>query len=92
MYFIPLIVILVLALAILFSPILAAILAVLFLIGLGAYKFFGPGVDPEHAPPPQTSTGPANAPDAAPGSSADENAGPWGETWPEQRQSEEPST
>lgn len=50
MYVIPLFVILLICLAIFFSPILAVILFVLFLIGLGGYKFLGPGTDPEHAP------------------------------------------
>jgi hypothetical protein len=50
MYFIALIVILLIALAIFFSPIFAVILMVVFLLGLGLYKFLGPGTEPEHAP------------------------------------------
>lgn len=51
MYVIPLIVIILIALTIFFSPILAVALLVLALIALGAYKFFGPGTEPEHGPP-----------------------------------------
>jgi hypothetical protein len=85
MYLIPFLVILVIALAIFFSPILAVILMFVFLLGLGAFKFLGRGVDPEHAPPPKQSTPPAEAPGAATSSSEDpdEETGPWGETWPE---------
>src|SRR3954453_7976138 len=87
MYVIPFLVILVIALAIFFSPILAVILMVLFLLGLGVYKFLGPGTAPEHAPPPNETMPPAHAPGAATASSApDEDSGPWGETWPEQRE------
>ena len=89
MYLIPFLVILLIALAIFFSPILAVILMVAFLLGLGAFKFLGRGVDPEHAPPPKESTPPAHAPGArttASGDSEEEDAGPWGETRPEQRE------
>lgn len=51
MYVIPLIVIVLIALAIFFSPILAVILLALALVGLGIFKFFGPGTEPEHGPP-----------------------------------------
>jgi hypothetical protein len=87
MYLIPFLAILVIALAIFFSPILAVILMVFFLLGLGAYKFLGSGTDPEHAPPPKETTPPAHAPGAATATSgSDEDAGPWGETWPEKRE------
>ncbi|HEY2335311.1 MAG TPA: hypothetical protein VGH58_09935 [Solirubrobacterales bacterium] len=93
MYFIPLIAILLIALAIFFSPIFAVIIFIFFLIGLGAYKFLGRGAEPEHAPPPKETTPPANTPGAATTAtgSSDEDSGLWGETWPEQRQGEEPS-
>jgi hypothetical protein len=88
MYLIPFLVILLIALAIFFSPILAVILMVVFLLGLGAFKFLGRGVDPEQAPPPKESTPPAHTPGASTTASGseDEDAGPWGETWPEQRE------
>jgi hypothetical protein len=86
MYILPLIVILLIALMIFFSPILAVIIFALFLIGLGAYKFLGPGTDDEHAPP-QESTPPANAPGAAATMHSEEDSGLWGEKWPEQESS-----
>jgi hypothetical protein len=93
MYFIPLIVIFLIALAIFLSPILALIIVVLFLLGLGAYKFLGHGTDPEQAPPPQESRPAANGSGTATaaGHSSEEDTGMWGETWPEQRQSKGPS-
>ncbi|HXS33875.1 MAG TPA: hypothetical protein VN758_08910 [Solirubrobacterales bacterium] len=80
MYFISLIVILLIALAIFFSPIFAVILMVVFLLGLGAYKFFGPGTEPEHAP---VSAAPAGG---VPVTSKREAAerGMWGEKQPEE--------
>jgi hypothetical protein len=85
MYILPLVVMLLICLAIFFSPIFAVILFVLFVVGLGFYKFLGRGTDPEHAPP--------NAPGAATvtSSSEEEDTGASGETWPEQSQSEKPS-
>jgi hypothetical protein len=94
MYIIPLIVIVLIALAILLSPIFALIIMVLFLLGLGAFKFLGPGTEPENAPRSPQSTPPANAPGAkmtAKPSAEDEKTGLWGETWPEQREGEERS-
>lgn len=49
-YLLPLFLIVLVALAIFSSPILAVILFAVFLIGLGLYKFLGPGTDPENAP------------------------------------------
>lgn len=46
-YLLPLLLIVVVALAIFTGPLLAVIIFVLFLIGLGLYKFFGPGTDPK---------------------------------------------
>jgi hypothetical protein len=88
MYILPLILIVLIALTIFFSPILAVIVFVIFLIGLGLYKFLGRGTDPEHAPPSERSTPPANGPGAATTAtgSSEEGTGPWGETWPEQRE------
>jgi hypothetical protein len=94
MYILPFLVILVICLAIFLSPILAVIVFVLFLIGLGAYKFFGQGTDSEHGSPPAEATPPAHAPGAArtvEGSSEEEDTGIWGERWPEQRSGEEAS-
>jgi len=93
MYLVPLAAILLISMAIFFSPIFAVVLFVIFLIGLGLYKFLGPGTDPEHAPPPKESTPPANGPRTAgaAASSEEEDTGLWGETWPEQRQGEQTS-
>jgi hypothetical protein len=78
-YLLPVLLIVLIALAIFTGPIIAVIIFVLFLIALGAYKFLGRGTDPEHAPP-------ANGPDTAGTAteSSEEDTGPWGETWPEQ--------
>lgn len=84
MYIIPLIVILVIALAIFISPIFAVVLAILFLIGLGVFKFLGRGIEPEHATPPNQAAAPSEARTTATGDPGEgEKAGPWGETWPE---------
>lgn len=93
MYVVPILVLILLAFAIFFSPILAIVLLVVFLIGLGIYKFFGPGTEPEAAPPASEVSPPANAPGARSTASVDneEKGGMWGETWPEERSDEEPS-
>lgn len=79
MYLIPLLVILLLALGILFGPIAAVAVLVLFLIGLGVYKFLGPGTEPEHKP-----TGEAAAAGERRTSSREEiEGGMWGEKRPE---------
>jgi hypothetical protein len=80
-YVIPLILILMIALAIFFSPLFALIIAALFLIGLGIYKFLGRGTEPESAPPHSHAERTAD----------EEETGPWGEQWPEQRSGQEPS-
>jgi hypothetical protein len=83
MYVIPLIFIVLIALAIFFSPILAVILLVVALLGIGALKYFGRGVvDPEHAPPPAAAQRPGRHLTVGPGE--DEKTGAWGETWPEE--------
>jgi hypothetical protein len=94
MYILPLIVILLISLAIFLSPILAVIIFFLFLIGLGAYKFLGPGTEPEHASAPQEAGPPGHAPGERATSSPsaeEEKTGLWGETWPEERTGEKPS-
>lgn len=84
MYVIPLIVILLIALAIFFSPILAVIILAVALVGLGLFKFLGPGVDPEHAPADQ---GPAAGTHVTSGrEEMESDRGIWGEEWPEQRE------
>lgn len=91
MYILPLIVILLIALAIFFSPILAVIILALFLVGLGLFKFFGPGTDPEHA---RVDQGPATGSPVTSGrEEVESDTGLWGEEWPEQRQDQrqEPS-
>jgi hypothetical protein len=93
MYVIPLLIILLIALAIFFSPILAVVLLVVALIGIGVLKFLGGGaVDAEHAAPPADASSPPQAPGraAVPTDTADEerSGGLWGEEWPEQRSSE----
>jgi hypothetical protein len=91
MYILPLIAILLIGLAIFFSPIFAVVLFLLFLVGLGALKFLGRGTAPEHAPPPQENM-PPNAPGGArTNESSEEHTGLWGETWPEQRQGHDAS-
>jgi hypothetical protein len=92
-YIVPLVTIVVIALAIFLSPIFAVVILVLFLLGLGAFKYLGPGTEPEHGPPLAEPTPPANAPAsrAAGHSAEDEKTGLWGETWPEERKGEEPS-
>jgi hypothetical protein len=81
MYFLGLIVILLIALAIFFSPIFAVILMVLFLIGLGLYKFLGPGTEPEHRP---ASEAPAGGGPVMDKHEAAER-GMWGEKRPEEQ-------
>ncbi len=87
-YLLPLLLIVLVALAIFAPPLLAVVVFVGLLAGLGAYKFLGRGTDPEHAPPPKESTPPANGPAAAStaADSSDEDTGMWGETWPEQHE------
>jgi hypothetical protein len=81
MYFIALIVILLIALAIFFSPIFAVILMVVFLLGLGLYKFFGPGTKPEHAPLSEVPA--AGAPIASKREATER--GMWGEKRPDEQ-------
>ena len=86
MYVLPLLVILLICLAIFFSPILAVVFAIVFMAGLGVYKFLGPGTEPEHASPTNRQTAADNSRvGAGTGESNedDEETGPWGETWPE---------
>lgn len=80
MYLIPLILLLLLAVGILFGPILAVIVLVVFLVGLGIYKFFGPGTEPEHKPTGQATA--AGEPQAS--RREDIEGGVWGEKRPEQ--------
>jgi hypothetical protein len=90
MYIVPLIFILAIALAIFVSPIIALVLFVVFLAGLGAFKFLGPGTDDERAAAAPGSSAPPNAPDTAgAGSSGEEEGGLWGEKWPEQKADQE---
>lgn len=70
-YLLPLFLIVLVALGIFAGPILAVILFILFLIGLGAYKFLGRGTDPEHAPRPQAGS-----------AEVEEETGMWGERRP----------
>jgi hypothetical protein len=81
MYFLALIAILLIALAIFFSPIFAVILMVLFLIGLGLFKFLGPGTEPEHLP---ASEAPAGGGPVTGKHEATER-GMWGEKRPEEQ-------
>jgi len=82
MYILFLLVVLLICLAIFFSPIFAVVLAALFLVALGAYKFLGPGTEPEHASPRAD----------VDRTSDDEDTGLWGEQWPEQRHGSESSS
>jgi hypothetical protein len=88
MYVIPLILILLVALGILFGPLAAVVVLVLFLIGLGLYKFFGPGTEPEHKP-----TGEVAAVGERQGSSRDDiEGGVWGEKRPEHEEASRPGS
>lgn len=94
MYVIPLIFIILIALAIFFSPILAVILLVVALIGIGAVKFFGRGVvDAERAESP-AKTPPSEGPGRhfTENKDEDEKTGLWGEQWPEERSGESSSS
>ncbi|MDX6625476.1 MAG: hypothetical protein QOE56_465 [Solirubrobacterales bacterium] len=85
MYVIPLLVVVLICLAIFFSPILAVILLVVALIGIGAFKYFGGDVDPENASPPLESS-PAQSPGQHFTTDPDpegEKTGLWGERRPE---------
>jgi hypothetical protein len=81
MYFLGLIVILLIALAIFFSPIFALVLMVLFLVGLGAYKFLAGGTESEHLP---ASEAPAGGGPVRGKHEAAER-GMWGEKRPEEQ-------
>jgi hypothetical protein len=87
-YLLPLFLIVLVALAIFAGPVIAVLFFVAFLVGLGAYKFFGPGTEPEHVP-----TGEAAA-TGTPGRSRREEAegGVWGERWPERERGGEPTS
>jgi hypothetical protein len=79
MYLIPLLLILLVGVGILAGPLFAMIVLVVFLVGLGFYKFFGPGTEPEHKP---TSEVPAVG--ERKGTSRDDiEGGVWGEKRPE---------
>jgi len=81
MYFLGLIVILLIALAIFFSPIFALVLMVLFLVGLGAYKFLARGTEPEHLPATEAPAG--GGPVMGKHEAAER--GMWGEKRPEEQ-------
>lgn len=68
-YLLPLFLI-VIVLAIFAPPLLAAVVFVAFLVGLGAFKFLGRGTDPEHTPRPEV------------GSDDEKETGMWGERRP----------
>lgn len=78
MYLVPLALIIVIALAIFVSPLLAVLLFVLALIGLGVVKFLGRATEPENAPRSDQAAAAAELP-------ADDEGGAWGEQWPEER-------
>jgi hypothetical protein len=85
MYVIPLVFIVLIAMAIFFSPIVAVILLVVALLGIGAVKYFGGDtVDPESTAPPTATA--AEAPgkhftkDPDPGGT---HTGLWGERRPD---------
>lgn len=93
MYVIPLLIIVLIALAIFVSPILSVILLVVFLVGLGLFKYLGPGTEPEHAPRESQMKPAASPPQGQVKTSGEREreGGAWGETWPEQGSGEEPS-
>jgi len=84
-YLLPILLIVIVAMAIFAGPVLAVVAAVLFMVGLGVYKFLGPGTEPEHGQPPDQAAAPAR-PGGRPATtdSEEEDTGAWGETWPEQ--------
>lgn len=82
MYVVPIVLLVLIAIAIFAGPILAVILFAVFLAGLGVYKFLGPGTEPERAADPEIAAEPKRT--GAGRSEGDEDEGPWGETWPEQ--------
>jgi hypothetical protein len=88
MYIIPLLLVILLSVGILFGPVLAVGVLVLFLIGLGLYKFLGPGTEPEHASTLETPA--AGKPVRSHHEAAE--GGMWGEKWPERGEGEEPSS
>jgi hypothetical protein len=86
MYVIPFIVVLIIALAIFFSPLLAVILLVVAVAGIGGVKYFGGGsvVDQENAPATEGQADVRTPPASA--GSEERKGGIWGETWPEERE------
>jgi hypothetical protein len=87
MYVLPFVVILLIALAIFFSPLLAVILLVVALAGIGGVKYFGgsSAVEPENAP---ATKGQADVPTPSESPAREKHEGGiWGETWPEERES-----
>ena len=88
MYFLALMAILLIALAIFFSPIFAVVLFVLFLVGLGLYKFLGPGTEPEHLPVTEAPAGGG----PVTGKHEATERGMWGEKRPEERAAGEESS
>jgi hypothetical protein len=79
MYYLPLIVILLIALAIFFSPIFAVVIFLLLLVALGAYKFLARGTESEHAP-----VGESPAAGAVMSKHEAAERGMWGEKRPEE--------
>lgn len=87
MYFLGLIVILLIALAIFFSPIFAVVIFLLLLVALGLYKFLARGTEAEHAP-----VGESPATGAVMGKHEAAERGMWGEKRPEEQgEGREPS-
>jgi len=81
-YLLPLFLVVVVVLAIFAGPLLAVLAFLALLIGLAAYKFLGPGTEPEHLPPGEA---PAAGTEARSGRE-ETDGGVWGERWPERHQ------
>jgi hypothetical protein len=87
MYVLPFIVVLLIALAIFFSPLLAVVLVVVALFGLGGVKYFGgSAVDSENRPSEVPQAGAAGSAEVE---ERESEGGIWGETWPEEREGQE---
>lgn len=87
-YLLPLLLVVLVVLAIFAGPLIAVLFFVVFLVALGAYKFFGPGTEPEHAPPSEA--GATGTP--ARSRHEETEGGIWGERWSERKQGEAPFT
>jgi hypothetical protein len=90
-YLLPLLLIVVVALAIFAPPLLAVIVFVAFLAALGFYKFSSRTADPDSAPSDRVVAASEDGSGAERASESgrptnEEEHGAWGESWPEKSQ------